>query len=491
MKTPTLLLRASENGLEAWQLQAQGLSHEASFEPDAHQAFGAWLGTRPTPPRLRLLLDFADDGFETESLPRSRGRDRRALIERRLATHFDASPVSWSRSLGRDPAAPHLERLQFYGLTRPGLLSPWLEACHDAGVQLDAVCPAALLLEHLAPRALQLREECLLVSFGGSGMRLSHFRDARLRFSRLVPGVQAAKSPPDTRWRDEIRRTRSYLNAQRDGARSGPLPVIVLAAGLDPADPAEALQFRDPATLGRTALAAGQPGDTDAALLHALQHAPRPLHCHWAGRSTSLQAPHLPLALGSVGIVLCLTCLTVAALRWADAAALDHEAAGLETRSATLRREQAQIEAARPPLPTTPAALLELVTQIEREQAGGVDTAAVFRTVSAALDATPGLDLVRLSWQRAGNEAQTAATTAATTSATADVTTDTTTAVALQLELIDDPALPAPTARLGSLIEHLQRHGLQALQHPITRSGSAAEGQRVDLRFELAPGARP
>lgn len=491
MKTPTLLLRASENGLEAWHLQAQGLSHEASFEPGAHQAFAVWLGTRPAPLRLRLLLDFADEGFETESLPRSRGRDRRALIERRLATHFDATPVSWSRSLGRDPAAPHLEHLQFYGLTRPGLLSPWLEACQSAGAQVEAVCPAALLLEHLVPRVLQLHEECLLVSFGGSGMRLSHFRADRLRFSRLVPGVQAASSPLDTRWSDEIRRTRSYLNAQRDGARNGALPVIVLATGLDPADPADALQFRDPATLGHTALTAGQPGDTDAALLHALQHAPRPLHCHWAGHGTALQAPHLPHALSGVGIVLCLACLTVAALRWADATALDHEAASLETRSAALRREQAQIEAARPPLPATPAALLELVTQIEREQTSGVDTGAVFRTLSAALDSTPGLDLVRLSWQRARSEGQTAASAAPGTESATESATDATTAVALQLELIDDPALPAPTVRLGSLIDHLQQHGMQALQHHVARSGTVAEDQRMDLRFEFPPGTRP
>lgn len=524
MKTPTLLLHARENGLEAWQLQAQGLSHQASFETGDHQAFAAWLGTRPPAPRLRLLLDFADEGFETEALPRVRGRDRRALIERRLASHFDASPVSWSRSLGQDPAAPHLERLQFYGLTRPALLSPWLQACHGAGAALEAVCPAALLLEHLAPHALALREDCLLVSFGRSGMRLSHFRDARLRFSRLVPGLQASASDP--RWRDEIRRTRSYLNAQRDGARNAALPAIVLATGLDSATADDALQFHDPAKLGGNARVGTEAEAVDAALLHALQHAPHTLHCHWPGRREGLPGLHLPRAPGGAGlvpllaglgvIVLNMASLGVAAVRWADASALEHEATALEARSSALQRERTQIETARPPLPAPPPALLALITRLEHEEAGAVDTPAVFRTVSAALDPSPGLALLRLSWQHQGelqasetatpprapalaaapaqDPARRSDTRAETGSATNSVTNSATpsadarTRVTLSLALVDDPALPPPTTRIDRLIEQLQAQGVQALQHALLRS---AAGERLELRFELSRGERP
>ena len=470
MKTPVLLLRASETGLEAWQLQAQGLRCEARFEPGAQQAFCAWLGTVPAPQHLRLLLDFADEGFETESLPHTRGRDRQALIARRLASHFGDSPVSWSRSLGRDPAAPHLEHLQLYGLTRPALLSPWLETCRSAGACLDAVCPAALLLEQLAPRALQLREECLLVSFGRSGMRLSHFRDGRLRFSRLVPGLQGTDE--DTRWIDEIRRTRNYLSAQHGAAA---LPAIVLAArtDLDPVGPDDALQFRDPAMLGKAVLPAAQQNDTDAALLHALQHAPRTLHCRHAGQADTMPG-RLPLAVSATTVVLTLICLTTAALRWAEAATLDQELARLESRKVALHRELAQIEAARPPLPTTPDGLMEILGRIEREQQARVDTAAVFRIVSTALESTPGIDLLRLSWQAARSEQASART-----------------AVALQMHLPASPELPTPANRISSLLAHLQQHGIRALQHQAKRAGPDAQDEGLDLRFEFEPGGRP
>lgn len=484
-------LRVDDLGLEAWQIAGRNCDRLASFAADDSDAFAHWLGRQPRDQRYRLLVDLADEGMQVDTLPRTRGADRRALIARRFAAHFAGSPITWLHSLGGSTDAPHLERVALHGLARPTALEPWLAVLQRTRVRLDAVCSAALLLGHFAPRALHRRGRLLFVSFGRTGMRLNSTDDDAPHFTRLVPGV----SPATGDWLHELGRTRSYLATQHGGAHIGPIHTIVLTSASDAAmngmtarpgadSPDHDLEIVAAATM----MPAGGPPPgsgvdaIDAALLQWLARAPRNLHCRTqlAMRTAEPARPNR-IAYGAAAAAFA-GGLVIAALRWADAAALDQESAMLEDRTAALRRELAQLDASRPPLPATPAALLAALEQLDHERASRAGARPVFEIVAAALDATAGVELDHLSWQR-----------------TRGTGVSTPIAVELRLRLDDAHERPSVHARLDHLSAQLELKGARALERDDARhaarppfaEGDAASAARVRLRFEFDDNLQP
>ncbi len=408
MARPPCLLRLDSNGLDAWHLHGRTLDRSAEFGVGAEHEFAAWLARQPARQRYRLLVDLAEEGFEVEDIPRVRGADRRALLARRLAHHFPEPGLAAAASLGKLPAAPHLERVLLHGLTRPGLLAPWLAALDDAATRLDAVIPAATLLGLLAPPALRERGNFLLVSFGRNGTRLSHFEDGRLRFSRLVAGPAALEGADEAAWPAEVVRTRSYLAAQTGRTADAELPVVVLARSTTVGNTGIAgLRSVDPAKLWRlpAATAAANADDLGPTLLCSLARAPR--HIAWPTCTSAKAAapsrwrPAIPAAGGA--FFAC--CLALAAMRWATIDALARDSAERERALRTAIAEIAELQSKHDALPLPPRTLIDVVTALDREHAAANDPAVILRAVADRLESVPGLRLERLSWQAAAADA--------------------------------------------------------------------------------------
>ena len=83
-------------GLTAWHWQyRRPRSAKASFAADEAglAAFGDYLqGCRSS--LFYLLADVAEEGFQVEDVPFVHGRDRRSLIQRKLAQFFYGTPLS-------------------------------------------------------------------------------------------------------------------------------------------------------------------------------------------------------------------------------------------------------------------------------------------------------------------------------------------------------------------------------------------------------------
>ncbi len=408
MLRPSCLLRLDSNGLDAWNMHGRTLARSAEFGAGGDRDFAAWLARQPARQRYRLLVDLAEEGFEIEDIPRVRGADRRALLARRLAHHFPDPSLATASSLGRAPASPHLERVLLHGLTRPGLLAPWLAALCSAAARLEAVIPAAALLGWLAPPALRERGSFLLVNFGRSGTRLSHFDCARLRFSRLAGGTGGREGAGTADWPTEVVRTRNYVAAQAGRPAGAELAVIVLArdtavgnteiAGLRCADPAGL--WRLPASTPPAAEA-----DLTPTLLRALARAP--LRIGWpAGESTgSVASQRWRLAIPAVGGAFFAGCLAIAATRWATVDTLTQEGAERERALHAARREIAQLELKHAALPLPPQALIDVVAALDHEHSASIDPADILRAVASRLESLPALQLDRLSWRRAAPDA--------------------------------------------------------------------------------------
>ena len=254
-----LLLLIDPHGLEVWQHTDGLLQARAGFDAHGHEAFSNWLAGLQQRPSCRVLVNLPDEDYEYEDLPRTRGRDRRALIARRCAAWFPHTPFVHAWAAG---PAPNLrsgaERFVFAGLERPAPLQAWLAVLQRSQVRVSHLIPAASLVPTLpslhphrsnkpdtgtAPDA----SAALVAGFTRSGLRLSLIRGQKLLFSRLIPHCTVQFTPGSPSWEEEIERTCAYLQAQPLLAADTPLCVHLLAA---------------PATLARQAAPEGHSGTT-------------------------------------------------------------------------------------------------------------------------------------------------------------------------------------------------------------------------------------
>jgi hypothetical protein len=210
--------------------------------PNGAQAPGAVGEVLRTlaPGPVWLLLDVVEEEYLTASLPAMRPRDRARLLERRLASAFGSTPLRLAQpATGTPPASSLLS-----AITRPELLTPWLEVLRESPSALAGVYSLALLgpavLSLIGPTA----GPCVLVSRQGvGGLRQSFLRDGQLVMSRLVPLGAAQDTLDGARVETELARLRQYL--ERSGLCAPdetPAVVVLTAEGRHAASANEAAQ---------------------------------------------------------------------------------------------------------------------------------------------------------------------------------------------------------------------------------------------------------
>lgn len=339
MRTP-LLLRIDELGLDAWQVHENEVIRVAVFDSTAQPAFRAWLEERPTRAPCRLLVDLADEAYESEDIPRVRGADRRALITRRLAAWFP--DPAYTRAIRLDDTSgqttPGRERMLFSGLNQPATLQAWIDPLRATGRRVERIVTAAELLAHLHARAVGTRAQVMVLGRTRAGLRISLLMHGQALFSRIV-GHSAA-------WQDELARTRNYLRAQHRVASKDALDALVIGtpeqfhttAAVTEDDPS--ITFIPSERLGPNQMR----DDTDAPttadelaplLLHALRRAPARLG--WAAAS----APRRPGGL-LLGGGLLAACLALGAGYWLHAQAAARAGAEHSARPSPLEAVPAQ-----------------------------------------------------------------------------------------------------------------------------------------------------
>lgn len=203
---------------------------ERSFALDAEgQAeFRHWLDLHRDA-LFHVLVDLPDEGFQLETLPHVRGRDRKALLERKLNQHFFGTPYTLVRSLGREKQGRRDENFLFVALTRPQALEPWLLAMHEAGVAIAGIHSPALFLPEVLSREAAGEPRLILITLGSGGLRQSYFEHGQLRFSRLKPLNSDSIEEAAVNAYGEAVRIYQYLVGQRLITRGNKVPVLCLA----------------------------------------------------------------------------------------------------------------------------------------------------------------------------------------------------------------------------------------------------------------------
>jgi hypothetical protein len=198
------------------------------FENDENgvAAFKDFLqNSKPLP--VKIIVDAIEEDYRFESLPHSFGSDRAEMLNRKLKQHYRNTPYYSARLQGRDSGKRRDDRYLFCALTNPELITFWLKAVQDCALLVVGIFLLPTVSAEL-PEKLNLKQpNLLLVSVHGAGIRLTFFRDQKLRISRLAR-AETKSSNAIKGYAEEISNTRLYLHALRVMTLDEHLSVLIV-----------------------------------------------------------------------------------------------------------------------------------------------------------------------------------------------------------------------------------------------------------------------
>lgn len=176
----------------------------------------------------QILIDLIEEDFQRENIPHVVGKNRTALIQRRLTQLYRDTPFHHASPQGREKEGRKDDRMLFSALINAELPKPWLAAIRKEKIPLAGIYSVPLLSVLLLKKLHLPAGAMLLVSHQSSGLRQSYFQDGQLRFSRLTQmSAQEPAALADTA-NAEIAKTRQFLVSTRQLQRDQHMNVVVL-----------------------------------------------------------------------------------------------------------------------------------------------------------------------------------------------------------------------------------------------------------------------
>lgn len=376
---------------------------------DGFSAFGDFLKEHDGLP-VRLMVDSVEEDYHAETLPHVGGGARRELVIRKLRQVYRNGAFCAAWVQGREADKRRDDHYLFVALTNADLLKPWLEVIEASQAALAGVYLLPMVTEAVLAHMGLGQRSLLVVSWHNLGLRQSYFQNGKLRASRIA--VHDNDGAPEKFFRDEIVKTRLYLNSLRLTARDERLELLLI----DPRELMGSLQQlleTDPSLdcvrFGRDKLSSRFPGilkNASSYMLHLLMLAHRPPARSLAPESVVRRywqrQQHRLLIRASVAVL-------ALSLAWTGgnvALRMQAEAKIRETEQQTqLQRQAYQAETRR--FPSAPASADDM------EKAAGLAEAIqrqartperLMQVVSRALEKSPELVLTRLDWRHDGAE---------------------------------------------------------------------------------------
>lgn len=395
-------------GLSAWHITGNAVEEEGAFVADEAglAAFADYLRARAGS-LFMLLVDLPEEGFHTEEIPASRGRDRAAIVKRKLGQHYYGTPFSLAVSQGRSRQGRRDERLLLMALTAPQMLEPWLGTLRSNRAILAGIYSVPQLMHHLLPASAPA--QVLLISQGSAGLRQTYFADRQLRFSRLTPLVTGSAEEAAIAAVLEAGKMHQYLASQRLIERNRPLATRILA------HPSRVAAMRERCRSNR---------ELDFEFVDLLQEVKRhglrschgnicavPLLCHLLGRKTPAEQFAPPaerqyfrlwqtrFALVGASAVVLAAGLLFAARQGLESWRMESE---IDEISQQTRLDRQRYDAALQTLPRVPLStddLRALVDRYDRVSKRAVGPAPLLIQLSRTLDAFPSIAIDQLEWE--------------------------------------------------------------------------------------------
>jgi len=357
-----------------------------------------------------LLADLAGEDFHEDQVPRLRGADRQAVIQRRLAQRYRDTRLAAALSLGTvNTGQRRNERLLLTSFTNTQQFAPWLDALEEAGARLAGVYSVPLLAPALAARLGARGARALVVTADRAGLRQCFVENGKLRFARLERTVDMVPQALAAFVRSETLRLVQYLVTLRALPRDGaPLHAVVVTP------PGERAQFEQALVSdarvafhtvdGADALQALRlraiPEGTGAEALYLQLAARKPPREQFASSADrrSYFVWQLQRGLVAAGVAGFTACALFSGARWVEAMGAA-ERAEIQTREARIATQQYErITATFPVTQTTTENLRAAVVEFRRIAERSASPEAAFVHAARVLDRFPQMELEAINW---------------------------------------------------------------------------------------------
>lgn len=383
---------------EAFAATEQGI---AAFEQ-----FLAQLADMPA----QLLLDVVEEDYRFEMLPHATGRERSELLDRRLRQLYRNTPYCGALLQGRDAEKRRDDQYLFFALLNPELIEPWLAPIRARSLPVAGVYLLPVVAETLAQKIAPGTPNVLLVAHHASGLRLSFFRQGKLRVSRLTQVENADARSRTAAYTEEIANTRLYLHAVRVMTLDEQLAVIALDrdgefAGLDQAVARDISNAQaGMITTADVAQRAGIPGAIladapEAMYMHLLAAQPPRGNIAPAAVTEQFKIHQLRRALYATAAIAGCVSLAWIALNAYQIYDLRADQAIAVAHTADYQRRYQEVTRGYPASPTTADNLVLAVQVAERLRTTRRSPEAAMVVLGRALDAFPDVRLKSFGWK--------------------------------------------------------------------------------------------
>jgi len=386
------------------------------FRNDAQglDAFDRFLaGLRRVP--AHVLLDVVEEDYRFEMLPHTGGRDRSELLERRLRQLYRNTPYCGALLQGRDTSKRRDDHYLFFALLNPDLLDVWLSPIRSHELPVAGVHLLPVVTEHMARKIAPETANVLLVARHPSGLRLSFFRDGKLRVSRLTQIEDADTQKHVAEFTEEIANTRLYLHALRVMTLDEQLTIVAFDrdGSLDGLEQAVAREISNAQTLvlgsGEIAQRLGVPTAvvadvSDALYLHLL--ASQPLHGNLAPEPVTeqFQIYQLRRALYATGGIAALVSLGWIALNAYQLYDLKSQQAHAAMQTADYQRRYQEVTRQFPASPTNADNLVAAIQVAEKLRASKRTPESAMVLLGRVLGEYPNVRLKTMGWKYAARD---------------------------------------------------------------------------------------
>ena len=181
-----------------------------------------------------IVTDLIEEDFRLDTVPHLRGNDQDAVIGRKLAQLYRASPFRHGIIQGREEEGRRDDKVLYHAVTNPEILKPLLAAIERAEVPLEGIYSSAVLSGKLLDALQSFFQHTLLVTIVPDfGLRQTYFQNKQIKFSRLTPIIFDEGQPAGELIAAETSRTWQYLDSLRFFASGETLEVSIVVHARD------------------------------------------------------------------------------------------------------------------------------------------------------------------------------------------------------------------------------------------------------------------
>lgn len=404
------LLYLDSRQLTAFFWRPGRLHEEGRFTSTAegYDAFAAYLASHPDC-IFSVLVNVDSEEFRRETIPYLHGRDRQAVIDRKIAHAFLSARLTASFSLGHRRDRRKDEQVLLMALTDNEFFAPWLDCIEQTEIALRGIYPLPVLVPGLLGRRLLGERPCLVLTAQDHSLRQSFFDQGELVFSRLVLLKDRSIDTLAHGLSAETQKLHQYLSGKHLIDRDQILVAHILAHS----SAFDGIRQRciDGASirynlLALEALAAKSglvqpPVDSSCAalFLNRLASAPPPTQLADAALRHAFLLGRCRASLNATGWLALSASLAFSAHNLWQADAYTRQAEALHQAAEHTRARYESIVLTFPELPISHEHLRRLVerhTAIERLAASPIP---LYREISRALVAAPAVEIDRIDWK--------------------------------------------------------------------------------------------